>query len=221
MTPKWTLPARSTTLLEEGWSSRRGWPRPPRQNNMSRARQTCRAGLISLMSVGAACGGVTEAPSGAATVTGTFDGVAMPVSVACGTYLQCAAVDPNVGFCGYISVVISSRGVNTCEESSNFYARSEQLVFSFATIPTAGVYEVAYQGATQAFYMAIGANCGGGREIYPDTGTITVAEVSATRIAGSYSLNFGTDGEFSGTFDVPIAQLPPHPIPLPPVRCIP
>jgi hypothetical protein len=173
--------------------------------------------LATCIALCVACGGQAD-PPGSASVNGTYDGMPLSASVACGTDLPCAAGDTNVGYCGYIEVVISSRGANTCMESALF-ANSEQLVFRLSTeTPAPGVYDVIYQGTTSAFFTTIGPNCGLTPEVPPNSGTVTISEASSTRLVGSYSVTFGTDGGFSGTFDVPIERLSPGPGP--PIECI-
>jgi hypothetical protein len=53
------------------------------------------------------------------------------------------------------------------------------------------------------------ASCATGVRVAATSGTITLTQAGAAgEVAGSYSLTFGAQGTFSGSFDVPVCNLP-------------
>jgi hypothetical protein len=88
----------------------------------------------------------------------------------------------------------------------------ELLVTSASGEVTTGAYEVTASATDGsgggALFATTTASCGQGLDVTAIGGTITLTQVGATGVTGSYSVDFGAQGTFTGSFDVPICNLP-------------
>jgi hypothetical protein len=58
-------------------------------------------------------------------------------------------------------------------------------------------------------YETTTATCGNGPAYQSTDGSsFMLTQLSATEVAGSFSMNFGTQGSLSGSFDLPICNVP-------------
>ena len=72
-----------------------------------------------------------------------------------------------------------------------------------------GTYGIGQKTGSPTSYAVVnlsttGAECSPEIDDSATSGTVTLSQVSATRVAGSYSATFGDAGVLSGSFDVPI-----------------
>jgi hypothetical protein len=120
-----------------------------------------------------------------------------------------------------LGVLLSNRAELTCPAlqsggSDSFrYANLDLLTLEAFTatgtlIP--GAYAIASSSnaasGALAQFEASTPTCAGGVNLpAASAGSITLTEVSATRATGTYSVTFGTQGTFSGSFDVAICAL--------------
>jgi hypothetical protein len=65
----------------------------------------------------------------------------------------------------------------------------------------------ATSGAAANFSTSNSA-CKSGNPVESTGGTVTLTQISATSVQGTYSIEFGSHGSFSGSFDVPVCDLP-------------
>lgn len=157
--------------------------------------------LVVLAGAAASCGGTTQS-AGTASVNGTVDGA--PFSVAAGGAFEIGA--------GFWSIRLTNRGANTCGGVVSNYANGEALTLAVGsttgTVSGPGTYESgpgSQQGALEAggYLTKMAADCTETR-VDPTSAKIILSELSATRLAGTYTIDFDTEGSFSGGFDVPI-----------------
>jgi hypothetical protein len=75
----------------------------------------------------------------------------------------------------------------------------------------AGSYPVVSDGldtGAQATLVTTSSTCGEGLDLSATSGTVTLTQVSLTDVAGTYSVTFGTQGTFTGSFAVAMCALP-------------
>jgi hypothetical protein len=147
-----------------------------------------------------------------------YSAEAVPCPTADGGPPQCYAGNVFIGLASRgpdVCPAVSSTSTNTVTELANVDSL-ELTVVNVNGQVTAGTYDVAPSGdtsnpspLTSAVFSTTTSTCAGGVSLGATGGTITLTEVSAARLAGTYGVTFDTQGSFSGTFDVPICPLAP------------
>jgi hypothetical protein len=185
-----------------------------------------------------ACGDSTSGGGGggnsvSGTVAGTTFTVASEVatiqaasgsSTSCAFYSDGGPVNPGcvpttTSSGQLVAVLLSNRTELTCPAlqsgGSHDYANSDLLTleaFTGTGTLTTGTYDVVTSGdvtsGAQAQFETSTSTCADGVSLQASAGSITLTEVSASTATGTYSVTFGTQGTFSGSFDVPICDLP-------------
>lgn len=122
-----------------------------------------------------------------------------------------------------VAVVLTNRADATCSALVNAYASGEGLSYAnfdylqlgaqndAANVGT-GTYDIittatATSGATATFVTTT-STCGMGINANATGGTVTLTKLTSSEVAGSYDLTFGTQGTMSGSFDIPVCDLP-------------
>ncbi len=75
-------------------------------------------------------------------------------------------------------------------------------------VPVAVAGQVSTAAVGQASLYTSNASCNTDMNLQATGGTITLQAISATRAVGTYDVTFGSQGSFSGSFDVPFCSLP-------------
>jgi hypothetical protein len=121
-----------------------------------------------------------------------------------------------------VLVALTNRADVTCATASHTdatFANLDALVLEVANENaqvTTGTYNiVSADGGSgtpvqfvQAQLATTTATCGVGLDLNATGGTITLTQIGATGVTGSYSLEFGTQGTLTGTFNLPICTPP-------------
>lgn len=125
-----------------------------------------------------------------------------------------------------IAVLLTNRSDATCSlvlrdiatKTGVRYANFDDLelvVASDSANLATGAYSVVgslgSQGATSgatAFFKTTTSTCVEGVNAQATSGSITLSQVSPTNVSGTYEVTFGTQGSFTGSFDVSICDLP-------------
>jgi hypothetical protein len=183
-----------------------------------------------------ACGGQTSGPSGTATLSGSVGGTTFQVAsslagvTAAGSNESCVGDSDGGQTCTSSSVgqvvfvELTNRSDATCgavqsEESSGMsesFANLDGVLLGVAsamgTVST-GTYDIVPQdgGVTsgaQAIFATTNTSCQPGVSITATGGTITFSQITSSSVTGSYSVTFGSQGTFTGSFDVDICELP-------------
>jgi hypothetical protein len=184
----------------------------------------------------AACGGATAGGSAGSSNSGKVAGTGFTVAsefAALGfanTDTQCNGTTCFSTHTGKSVVVLASnRAEFTCAVFQRIvdsidgptYANFEFLelgVVNETGDVTVGTYPVVAMGSGKsgayAQFATETSTCGPGLDLWATSGTVTLTQLSAAQVAGSYNLVFATEGTFSGSFDVPICVLPDAGAPL-------
>jgi hypothetical protein len=183
---------------------------------------------------GSTSAGGSEGNSVSGTVAGTTFNVASEVAVfgaasatstACAVYSDGGLVNPGcvptTSSSGQVvTVLLTNRADLTCaalqSEGSHHYANLDLLTLEAFTLTgtlATGAYDVATSSSAAsgalAQFQTSTSTCNGGVNLQAaSAGSITLTEVSSTSATGTYSVTFGTQGTFSGSFDVPLCDLP-------------
>lgn len=119
-----------------------------------------------------------------------------------------------------VVVLLTNRSELTCSllqaGSPKDYASADLLtlgVFTQTGTLSNGTYPVtatanAASGAIAQFQTSTATCAEGVKPQAASAGSVTLTAVSSTRAAGTYSVTFGTQGTFSGSFDIPICSVP-------------
>lgn len=183
----------------------------------------------------AACGGQTSGPgAGSASLSGDVAGTTFTVASvvagigSSGSSSTCSSGPDGGPSCVTTSsgqtvvVALTNRADATCEYiQSQATATTQTSLASFdvlllgvysQTVVTPGTYAVsdvlAPTPGTAARLQTSTASCGKGLNIPATSGTITLTQAGPGEVAGSYSVTFGTQGTLTGSFDVPVCNLP-------------
>jgi hypothetical protein len=188
--------------------------------------------ILVVVVVGSGCGGSTSSgPSGSVTgtVAGTTLGVASVVAVpgsssesgGCISGVDGGSPTCPSSFTREVAVLFTDRADVTCAAIQKEAATG--TVFEFANLTYLGVavdvangdvvpgtYGVVASttgvtGAT-AFLTTSTATCATALELSATSGSVTLAEVSSSHVTGTYSVAFGAQGTFAGSFDVAICD---------------
>ena len=119
-----------------------------------------------------------------------------------------------------LAVLLSNRAALTCpalqtpgsRDYANFDLLTLEAFTETGTLAT-GTYNIVTSenpaSGALAGFQASTSTCTESVNLPNATaGTVTLMEVSSTSVAGTYSVTFGTQGTFTGSFDVPICSLP-------------
>ncbi|HEY1695997.1 MAG TPA: hypothetical protein VGG39_27710 [Polyangiaceae bacterium] len=193
------------------------------------------AGAVGVAACSGSSGG--DGGAGSASLSGTVNGatfsVASEVAALDAASTTCSAGgtsgdDGGAGSCTStgqeVVVILTNRSDATCsaaqtqlasgnEAAFANFAELELLVANVTADVAAGTYDVVNAGSTAtegslAKYGTTDASCASSATAQASGGSVTLTAVSASRVTGSYQLTFGTEGSFSGSFDVPICNLP-------------
>ncbi|HEY6461863.1 MAG TPA: hypothetical protein VIY73_16975 [Polyangiaceae bacterium] len=122
-----------------------------------------------------------------------------------------------------LSVGLSNRGDSTCaalqqnvvQPQNVEYANLEALLLIVVSpngTSAPGTYAI--PGSTGTAGIQAGAqldttnaSCAPAIHVSADGGSITLTAVSTTEVAGTYDVTFGSQGSYSGTFDVPLCDV--------------
>jgi hypothetical protein len=185
-----------------------------------------------------ACGGATTGPGGSGgsgTVSGTVAGTTFvvasevaavePVSLTCSGFGGPDAGGQTCTSNGQeVVVVLTNRADATCAAIQAEATTHQSLSFADldvlglvvatstgtiapGTYQVAPTISVATPGASVTFEVTDGT-CGVKLNALAQSGTVTLTSLDATGVSGSYDVSFGTQGSFSGSFDVAMCALP-------------
>jgi hypothetical protein len=74
----------------------------------------------------------------------------------------------------------------------------------------AGTYDIATSPSSTPYaageLKTTTSTCAVGLNVTPTSGTVTLSQVSSTSVSGSYDITFGTQGSFTGSFDVAVCD---------------
>ena len=180
----------------------------------------------------------TEPGDGSGSLTGSVAGstfsVASVLAFVSGPS-SCSAVDGGSATCGPVvaGLTLANRGDYKCVNIDN--AQSSNTVLELAKLDTlefnlanpdggslaAGTYTLGPAPpepdvtALWAGFETTTSTCSPGLDITATGGTVTLTHVDATSMTGTFSVSFGAQGSFSGTFDA-LDCAPPPPTPAPP-----
>lgn len=62
--------------------------------------------------------------------------------------------------------------------------------------------------AAGGMFLTTTSTCKSGLQVESTAGSVTLTQVSASSVQGTYSITFGSQGSFSGSFDVALCNLP-------------
>lgn len=175
-------------------------------------------------------GGGGGGGGGSNTLTGTVSGVTFSVGSALATHAPitstaCSSGGPGAdGGCtttssgDEVAILLVNRAGLACsllEEQSVNFASIDALILVVATKTgklSTGTFKIATSNtATEGAIAELStttATCGQGMQDKATSGTVTLTTLSATQVAGSYDVTFGTTGSFKGTFDTSPCALP-------------
>jgi hypothetical protein len=178
----------------------------------------------------AACGGSTIGDSGGNSVSGTVAGTSFTVASVIaslaieGCTWQSDGGDACISIKGKMAqILIADRPDLTCANEFESYANSAQLglvVINQAGL-VAGTYPIltgvadATTMTAAASFSTTTATCARGLALSGTGGTVTLTQVSAASVTGTYNVTFGTQGTFSGSFDLAMCDFPDAGITLP------
>jgi hypothetical protein len=187
------------------------------------------AGLCTGAVVLCACNGSPATAASPNTLTGTVDGVTFTVGAALafrdgpGESSSCTNEADGGGMCSQnpgeaVGILLANRSdfslaTFTGVASHTVLEANLDLVgidlASTSGEITTGTYSVTQGGAgALASFLTYTATCAQGVARPATTGSVTVTQISASSVAGTYDVTFDTHGAFSGTFNVPISPLP-------------
>jgi hypothetical protein len=190
---------------------------------------------------GSTSAGSGEGNSLSGTVAGTTFNVASEVAVvqaasasstSCAVYSDGGLANPGcvpttTSSGQEVAVLLTNRAELTCAAlqsgASHDYANLDLLTleaFTETGTLATGTYDVvtssnAASGALAQFQTSTSTCTGGINLQAARAGSITLTAVSSTSATGTYSVTFGTQGTFSGSFDVPLCDLPAASAPSP------
>ena len=183
--------------------------------------------LFLLLGTATACSGT---PGGGTTSTSSLSGTVANTTFAVGTALAALGPATESVSCGGgadagescievssgqgIVIALTNRPGMTCTTDSLF-ANLDVLDLDVSNANgavTPGTYAipaaVAVGSSARAVFSTSTSTCGGDISLLATSGTITLAELSSTHVSGSYDVTFGTQGSFSGSFDLALCDLP-------------
>jgi hypothetical protein len=183
----------------------------------------------------AACGGATTAGASSASASGSVGGASFQVAGEVGIVAIANATSACVGtpdggsVCTpvhkgqVVGLLLTNRAELTCTYLQDLvgsghnpnFANLDLLELTVGTengTVASGTYDIvtatnSVDGA-RAYFSTTTASCQEGQNVSADKGTITLTEVDGARLKGSYSVTFGTQGAFTGSFDVPVCTMP-------------
>jgi hypothetical protein len=185
-----------------------------------------------------ACGGTTTGGGGGTgsltgTVAGTSFAVASQVaaveaaSTSCtsgGTFDGGQTGETCTSSGQAVIVILTNRADLTCElaqsetasQASVGFASLDELELLVANATgdvTPGTYPIVAANSTAtsgagAMFGTTSASCATVVSAQAETGTVTLTQFGATAVSGTYDVTFGSQGSFSGSFDIPICVLP-------------
>jgi hypothetical protein len=183
---------------------------------------------LALIAALAAC---SSSSGGNGSVNGTVDGVSF--SAASGIAEvgpESSSTDCNVSPDGgqtctssssgqVVAVALTNRAGISCETitgGGTKFANMDLLELGVGTASgtvATGTYDIVgsesnLTSGAEAILLTTTANCGQGLNLTASSGTITLSQITATSVSGSYSVTFGSMGTFSGSFDEPICEVP-------------
>jgi hypothetical protein len=185
-----------------------------------------------------ACGGETStlgaAGGSGTTVTGTVGGTSLsvasqlaaigPESTSCSGFGGDGGGETCTSTGQAVIVVLTNRSDATCAAAqaeatsgtsfafANFVELA--LLVSNATGTVApGTYSIVSPSSTArsgaaAIFGTTNATCASVIDSTAASGSITLTQISATDVSGTYDVSFGSEGSFSGAFDVAVCDLP-------------
>jgi hypothetical protein len=183
--------------------------------------------LVFALSAVTACGGISngDTPPNSGTLTGTVSNTTFTVGTALGAIIPESATvscedEPDASpVCSSsssgqaVAIGITNRPGLTCSKSFLEYANLDVLDLyvgapsGTVTTGTHPIGPIAASGAgASALFSTSDSACTGNIATQATAGTITLTEVSSTRVTGSYSVTFGAQGSFSGSFDVALCD---------------
>jgi hypothetical protein len=158
-----------------------------------------------------ACGGKTSGTAGGATVSieGSIDGETVAATDAVGLY----SVASEYGDTRVATGVLVSNLSGVCAVLQHHLdpAGASSLVVSVVatgnTIAT-GTYPVSATADPSAsvFYGVQDADCGQSTSVQASGGTVTLATIDSTTIAGSFDVRFASGDHLTGTFSAPVCD---------------
>jgi hypothetical protein len=193
------------------------------------------AGVLGIAACSGSSGG--DGGGGSASLTGTVNGATFSVASEVAA-LQAASTtcssggtsgdDASAGSCTNLGqavvVILTNRSDATCAAAKSQISSGKEAIFAnFAELQllvanatadlAPGTYDVVNAGSTAtegsvAEYASTDASCAASATAEASSGTVTLTAVSSSRVTGSYQVTFGTQGTLSGSFDVPICDLP-------------
>ena len=185
-----------------------------------------------------ACGGSTASGGGGGTgtVSGAVSGTSFtPVSAfaafqAAGSSTNCEVSPDGGSVCTASSssgqallIALTNQAAGSCSALvADITSKQEPsianldalalIVANEAADLTPGTYPVVTTGnptsGSLGEFQTTTATCGVGVSQQSTGGSVTLTSVSASAVAGSYSVTFGTEGTLSGTFNVDICAIP-------------
>jgi hypothetical protein len=193
------------------------------------------AGALGIAACSGSSGG--DGRGGSASLGGTVNGASFSVASEVAA-LQAASStcssggtdgeDAGTGSCTSVGqaviVILTNRSDATCAAAQSQLASGKEATFAnFAELEilvanatadlAAGTYALVNRGSTAtegaiAEYATTNSSCASSGPDDASGGSVTLTAVNSSRVAGSYQVSFGTQGSFSGSFDVPICDLP-------------
>ena len=151
-----------------------------------------------------------ESADGGNWCTASSAGQALGVSLTNRSDLTCATLESD-----------EESGANT--EFANFDALVFEVLGKSGPV-TVGTYNLVTGSSTagaNATFQTTSATCASLPQLLATSGTITFTQITATYLAGSYAVTFGTHGSLSGTFGADVCALTGGPLPTGPPTCTP
>lgn len=122
-----------------------------------------------------------------------------------------------------VAIELTNRSDATCEAAqmsasgggedlANLDGLIVGVVNATGTVAT-GTYDIvaadagAVSGAV-ALFATTNASCGDATELSATSGTVTLTQIGSASVSGSYDVIFGSQGSFSGSFDIAVCDLP-------------
>ncbi len=176
-----------------------------------------------------ACSGTTVGGGGSGSATGTVAGSTFTVASEIGInspalgQTSCTSAPDGGATCTSsssgqaVGVLLTNRAAADCglllesnpdTNFANFAYLSLGVVSGDGTVGP-GTYAIAggNVGASEE-YATSSATCEEALDVTATSGSITLTEVSATSVAGTYDVTFGTQGSFTGSFEASVCTLP-------------
>lgn len=163
-------------------------------------------------------------PSLSGTVAGTTFGVASQVAAVGPVEETCAGSADGGATCSShgqsVGVILTNRRELTCaalNTTATSYANADALALTVLDATgnvSPGTYDISPDAGLNASPAAFAAfktttsTCGDGLDLSATGGTIVLTDVSSSHVAGTFDVTFGSQGSFSGSFDVDTCTLP-------------